>query len=112
MKAGDKITIASARAVADGFVGALYSAADVARVPDAPHLKQVKDALTDGTWLRVALLEYSYLGQTRGFMALEDTSGRWWDLRGTQLAIEVHQKQAELFDRGTDPQRQAKRYPN
>ena len=112
MKAGDKIKIASVHACVDGFVGAIYKTADLERVPDAPHLAQVRAALTDGTWQRIAMLEYTYVGQTGAFMAFEDVNGTWWDLRGTKLAIEVEPKQADLFDTGEYIRRKARQYPN
>ena len=89
MKAGDRITIHAAQTFADdATVLSITHPDELPMIELAPNVETVRAILAEGRYVSVALIEYKFLEETLAFIALEDTRGRWWDLKGNELLIE------------------------
>jgi hypothetical protein len=89
IRAGDRITIHAAKSWADdAIVLSVTTPDELPAIDGAPNVEAVRAILAEGRFVAVALLEYKFFDQRLGFIALEDTRGRWWDLKGQELLIE------------------------
>jgi hypothetical protein len=87
IRTGDTITIYCADSYADGVVASICHVDNLPTLPGF-EMAEVREALQDGMFTHLAMLEYKFLDETRGIAALLDSRGRWWDLQGKTLIIE------------------------
>lgn len=89
MKPGDRISVHAPESYTDeAIVASICHPDELPAIEGAPNIEAVRAILAEGNYVAVALIEYRFLQTTCAFVALEDTRGRWSDLKGTPLLIE------------------------
>ena len=94
MKVGDLITIHDLKSFAHGKVEAIGPPADL---PDIPGQRgdQVRAILAEENIHQVALFSYDFMGQELCFVALQKPTGKWFDLQGSEIWVEVRHAETE-----------------
>lgn len=89
MKAGDIVSIHSGRAYTeDATIESIHHPDELPAIANAPNVEAVRAILAQGNYIAVALITYKFLDTPVAFVALQDTRGRWSDLKGQHLIIE------------------------
>jgi hypothetical protein len=89
MKAGDRISVHAASSYTDeAIISTMCHPDELPALEGAPNIEAVRAILAEGSFVSVALIEYKFFGETLAFIALENTRGHWYDLKGQQLLIE------------------------
>lgn len=91
LRTGQRVIISGSAGTVAGTVEQVSpaTAAGLPDLPGAPDPSHVAAILAEADITHVAWITYAYTpAQQLMFAALRDREGKWWDLRGEELAID------------------------
>ena len=104
MKTGDKVPVHSGKSFTDdATIESLCHPDELPAIANAPNVAAVRAILAEGAYIAVALITYKFLDEPVAFVALQNTRGEWFDLKGQQLIIEPRTAENEIPRQKKEP---------